>query len=263
MSYGERAALEGLLAALRPRLAVEIGTAEGGSLERIAAYSDEVHSFDLVAPEDRYGSLENVHLHTGDGHVLLREVLAEFAAEGRQVDFALVDGDHSTAGVKQDIEDLLDSPAVQQCVILMHDSVNEEVRRGLELVEWARWEKLQYVQFDFVPGFLFREPMLFELWGGLALAIVDASRRRTADPIHRQFFSNHDLLVAARAQLRDEQPVRTDVDAPSEALRHQLDVASAELTECRDTIERIRTSASWRLTAPLRAAKARLQQRAR
>src|SRR5690348_6240653 len=48
MSFGERAALEGVLAQLRPRLAVEIGTAEGGSLERIAAYSEEVHSIDLT-----------------------------------------------------------------------------------------------------------------------------------------------------------------------------------------------------------------------
>ena len=39
MSFGERAALEGVVAQVRPRLAVEIGTAAGGSLARIARYS--------------------------------------------------------------------------------------------------------------------------------------------------------------------------------------------------------------------------------
>ena len=39
MSYGERAGLEGVLSQLKPALAVEIGTAEGGSLARIAARS--------------------------------------------------------------------------------------------------------------------------------------------------------------------------------------------------------------------------------
>jgi len=50
MSFGERAALEGILSQLTPDLALELGTAEGGSLERLAHHSAEVHSFDLVAP---------------------------------------------------------------------------------------------------------------------------------------------------------------------------------------------------------------------
>jgi hypothetical protein len=44
ISFGERAALEGVLAQIRPRVAIEIGTAEGGSLRRIARYSRLVHS---------------------------------------------------------------------------------------------------------------------------------------------------------------------------------------------------------------------------
>ena len=37
-----------------------------------------------------------------------------FAGEGRNVDFVLVDGDHSSDGVKRDIEDLLNSDAVRR-----------------------------------------------------------------------------------------------------------------------------------------------------
>ena len=39
MSRGERAAVEGVLAALEPALAIEIGSAEGASLRRIAPHA--------------------------------------------------------------------------------------------------------------------------------------------------------------------------------------------------------------------------------
>src|SRR3954471_20197313 len=146
LSFGERAALEGVLAQARPRLAIEIGTAEGGSLARIAAHSDEVHSFDLVPPGDVARGLENVTFHTGDSHALLPELLARFAEEGRNVDFALVDGDHSADGVHQDMRDLLDSPALAQSVILAHDTANPMVREGLDRVHYAGYPKVAYVE---------------------------------------------------------------------------------------------------------------------
>ena len=57
--------MEGVLAQLRPRLALEIGTAEGGSLARIAAHACEVHSVDVTHAELAAEVGENVHLHTG------------------------------------------------------------------------------------------------------------------------------------------------------------------------------------------------------
>lgn len=101
MTLGERAALEGILSQLKPSLALEVGTAEGGSLRRIAAHSREVHSFDMSAPPEE-ASFENVHFHTGDSHVLLPAWLEEMGKGGRRIDFALVDGDHTMAGVRAD-----------------------------------------------------------------------------------------------------------------------------------------------------------------
>ncbi len=46
MAHGERFAIEGLLTVLEPDLALETGTAEGGSLRRLAAHSREVHAFE-------------------------------------------------------------------------------------------------------------------------------------------------------------------------------------------------------------------------
>ena len=98
MAPGERAALTGLLASMRPRLAIEIGTGQGGSLRCISAYSGHTHAFDARPPDPGLDELTNVTFHTGNSHLLLPEALAQFAQRGESVDFALVDGDHSAGG---------------------------------------------------------------------------------------------------------------------------------------------------------------------
>src|SRR3712207_6335073 len=100
MTLGERAALQGVLASLQPALSIEIGTAQGGSLSRVAAASEEVHSFDLEHDAARDWPA-NVHLHSGDSHELLPAFLAQLADEGRNADFVLVDGDHTADGVQR------------------------------------------------------------------------------------------------------------------------------------------------------------------
>ena len=264
MSFGERAALEGLLSSSRPDLAIEIGTAEGGSLQRLAHHSGEVHSFDLVEPEERFRSLPNVHLHTGDSHALLPELLARLTEEGRNVGFVLVDGDHSADGVRQDMEDLLDSPAVGRSVILMHDTMNEEVRRGLEAVPWERWDKVTWVELDFVAGFVFKEPLLHEMWGGLGLVVVDDEHPAAGDPRQPRFFSTHDMLVGARDRMTAPpapEPPAAPAAPPADpaelaALRTRVGELENEVARNRVVMQQMTASASWRLTAPLRLAKA-------
>ena len=181
MSLGERAALEGVLAALKPRLAIEIGTAEGGSLRRIAEHSAEVHSFDLVDPEPEIAAIPHATCHAGDSHELLPAFLEELADAGRRVDFVLVDGDHSAEGVRRDAEDLLASPVISNTVILFHDTANEQVRAGLDAVDFDAHEKVVHVEPDFVAGSVFSAPELRdELWGGLGLVLVDAGAPRAA-----------------------------------------------------------------------------------
>ena len=201
MSFGERAGLEGLLVQLRPDLAIEVGTAEGGSLERLAEYSAEVHSFDLVAPSLPVAEMAHVHLHTGDSHALLPTVLESFAAEARNVDFALVDGDHSEEGVRRDVDALLSSRALGRSMIVIHDTMNETVRRGLSRVRFDAYPKVAYVELDFVAGQLFREPTIKdELWGGLGLVVCDASRAAYFEPspYQQRYYETHELVRAAR-----------------------------------------------------------------
>ncbi len=291
MSRGERAAIEGMLASLRPSLAVEIGSMEGACLRRIARHSQEVHSFDLTPPALEQPA--NVTLHTGDSHELLPSFLQTLAEYDRNVDFVIVDGDHTPEGVRQDLEQLLDSRAVARTVILIHDTANERVRQGIEDVRFAAWPKVAHVELDWIPGRVFAEPALRnELWYGLGLIIVDAGQRAylTGSPYEQRYHPAAPLLAHARDLVEEREQAPQGVDSAAEALRDrvhnlylelaaahrrqaELEVArqrqeeavrqrQAELTTqgyqldaARRALENITGSASWRMTGPLRAAK--------
>lgn len=200
MTLGERAALEGLLVRLAPGVAVEIGTAEGGSTRCLARHAREIHSFDLVHPAGICDELPAVVAHTGDSHVLLPAFLERFAAAGRSVDFALVDGDHSADGVRCDVADLLGSAAVARTAIVVHDTANEEVRSGLEALALADHHSVAYVDLDFVPGHLsVGGAFAGQLWGGLGLIVVDREARAgRAFVTERAFHPAAELLRVAR-----------------------------------------------------------------
>jgi hypothetical protein len=239
MSFGERAAIEGVLAQLRPRLSLEIGTAEGGSLRRIATHSERVISFDLVEPEPAVKELANVELRTGDSHELLPIELERLAETGEAVDFVLVDGDHSADGARGDVADLLGSDVIANTVILAHDSLNQEVRRGLEEVPYAEFEKVAFVDLDFVGGYVPAEsPTMGECWGGLALIVVDASG--SFGPAH----------AGRRPRM---EPLSELIWPSTEAEDDEIDY--------RRVAEEMEGSLSWRVTAPMRAASARLRGR--
>lgn len=252
MTFGERAALEGLLAAARPQLAIEIGTAEGGSLARIAQHSQEVHSFDLVEPRPAAKALANVEFHTGDNHLLLPQLLERFAAAGRNVDFVLVDGDHSFAGVRQDLVDLLDSPAIGNTLIVMHDTINPEVRGGLEAADALSHAKVRYLDFDFVAGELSRAPNYYnQLWGGLGLIHVDAGGEAPPARQNRNFEAFDLLRTALAVKLASGDPSGEELVGAADELAARAAFAEGEL-------QQVRGSLSWRITRPLRRAKSKL-----
>jgi hypothetical protein len=239
MSFGERAVIEGILCQLRPRLALEIGTAEGGSLSRIAAHSERVISFDLVKPEEDVGRLPNVELRTGDSHELLPAELRELERAGEMVDFVLIDGDHTADGARRDMEDVLGSAAVRSAMVLAHDTMNQDVRRGLESVPYAGMEKVAFVDLDFVAGHVTAEPPPGgECWGGLGLIMVDGSRR--FGPAHQG--------------RRPRMIPMSELVWPS--VQRRLD--PQEESDPAELLALMKASRSWRRTAPLRAARRRL-----
>ncbi|MGI8557940.1 MAG: class I SAM-dependent methyltransferase [Solirubrobacteraceae bacterium] len=262
MSFGERAALEGVVSQLRPTLALEIGTAEGGSLRRIAAHSKEVHSFDLVAPSRELARLPNVTFHTGDSHQLLPQVLEGLAAAGRSIEFVLVDGDHSAAGVRRDLEDILRSTSVRGTVVLLHDTMNPDVREGIESVEALSSPKVSLVELDLVPGYLARrEPYRLQLWGGLGLVAVDAERPAYGGAVRDDRF--HELFAVLRPTV-DLMIELESSGAPldslaarglEERLRAEILWLRAGAARSDRAIHAMESSLSWRVTEPLRRMK--------
>ena len=233
MSRAERAAIEGVLTQLRPAVAVEIGSAEGASLRRIAAHSTHVHSFDLAPPS--LPVADNVTLHTGDSHELLPRLLDELAEQGQNVDFALVDGDHSPEGVRRDLEDLLDSRSLARTVILIHDTSNERVRQGVDSVRFASWPKVTHVDLDWLPGQLFAEPALRnELWYGLGLVLVDAARPAylTGSVYEQRYHPAGSLLAEMRERVlvRERYPAAAGDEPEDVRLRKRVLALTNELS---------------------------------
>jgi hypothetical protein len=271
MSLGERAAVEGVLCQLRPSLAIEIGSAEGACVLRIAAHADSVHSFDLDPPT--LPMPQNVIPHVGDSHELLPTFLAELAEAERNVDLVIVDGDHSPEGVRRDLEDLLDSPAVARTLILIHDTTNERVRAGVEAVHFAAWPKVAHVELDWIPGQLFAEPALHnELWYGLGLVAVDVRRPAylNGSRYEQRYHPAGPLMAHARdlveAREHGGQAVADTIEERASGLEATLARTQAELAAANErigradrVIEDLQSSASWRITAPLRAAKRRVR----
>lgn len=133
----ELTALGEILAALRPKCALEMGTAQGGTLlflTKLASPNATILSIDL--PSGKFGGgytrrrgwfymrfahrRQRVHLLRGDSHA--NEILGHVKGvlPGGALDYVFIDGDHSYEGVRQDFETY--APLVRRGgVIAFHD----------------------------------------------------------------------------------------------------------------------------------------------
>jgi hypothetical protein len=202
MSLLERVTIEGLLAHIRPAISIELGTSLGASLRQITSWSNRVHTFDLTLKVDPH-DYDNVEFHIGDSHKLLSPLLSALQHESQTVQFVLVDADHSPAGVRQDLIDLLESPAIAYCLVALHDTANERVRRGIESVPLHEYGKIAWMDLDFVPSR--KQPQrLAEAWGGLGLILMDVSHEGAGaapaplPPAHNPFRHARDWLARTR-----------------------------------------------------------------
>ena len=157
MTPSERAAVLALLDTLRPRSSVEFGCADGGLTRRLSVYSEQVVTVDI----DPKVTLVTADLPNVRPLCMTTvEAVRQFRADNVRFDFAVIDADHSEAGVRRDLENLL--PLAD--VILLHDSYYPPCRAGM-LAALAGRDV--YFDLDFVPGGLQPDG----LWGGLGLVL--------------------------------------------------------------------------------------------
>ena len=181
MMQWERVGLTGILAALKPTGAIEVGVYHGGSLNLICQFATRVIAIDMDREvPGRFRHPTNAVIRIGTSQELIPQALAEFTAQDMPLNFVLVDGDHSAAGVERDLELLLEYRPREPLHILIHDSGNAETRRGILGVDWARNPHLHAVDCDFIPGQIIEHTIsgaTAEIWGGFALAYLDPAPR--------------------------------------------------------------------------------------
>jgi cephalosporin hydroxylase len=161
MTPGEKLALTFLLDQLRPKVAIEVGTWFGGSLELLSRYSGHVYSIDIdpEVPAKLAGRFRNVSFLTGPSDEQLPPLLARLQSEQTPLAFVLVDGDHSADAVRNDVNHLLAFRPIVPLYVLMHDSFNPLCRAGLRTAAWSSNPYVQSVELDFIPGAVFRRQL--------------------------------------------------------------------------------------------------------
>ncbi len=156
-------ALHKFLDTSRPNTSLEIGRYRNGSLEIIAKYSKFTYSIDPVPPPYRVPLTSQIIGTSPEEVYNLPEIT---------IDFAFIDGDHSTQAVSQDIEAVL---SLGPKHIILHDSFMPSVREAIETYEWNNYTP----EIDWVPGIVVKHPMGRAEVGTKAFGLCLVSRNDT------------------------------------------------------------------------------------
>jgi len=184
MSTCEQIVLNHIVAAFRHRRAVEVGTYKGGSLQVLAHYCKHVDSIDIdpSIPRALGDRFPNVTFHTGDSAQFLPSALRAASEASDPVGFVLIDGDHSTYGVRRDINALLSVPPSCELVVLMHDAFNPDCRAGILTANCQCSPYVHEVEIDFIPGIYHQHAYdtaaARTMWGGFACALLKPEPRQ-------------------------------------------------------------------------------------
>lgn len=182
MNHAERSAMRAVLERVRPRFAIEVGTFRGGSLSLISQYCESVFSLDIDPTiPTRLKGIKNAQFIIGPSAQTLPPLLKGLSNAKIEPELILIDADHSEQGVRGDIQIVLSRPPKVRTFVLMHDSFNPGCRRGILTAGWENHAFVHAVEVDFVAGSVVNEPGTpadGQMWGGLALAILDPKPRQ-------------------------------------------------------------------------------------
>jgi hypothetical protein len=188
MSRAEKYCLIDLMNHLKPEVAIEIGTYKGGSLQVIQHFSKEVYSIDISPAPKKFlePKFPHVHFIVGEGDKLVHDLFARIDQEGKKLDFILVDGDHTCAGVQRDLHAILSYPHKNPFVILLHDSFNPQCRKGISSIPYNRYPAVEYVELDYITGSFWHNDTYREMWGGLAMIRVNPENQQPLEIVASQ-----------------------------------------------------------------------------
>jgi predicted O-methyltransferase YrrM len=223
----ERVLLYSMIFGVRPTRCLEIGTLHGGSAMITVAALDDLGDGRLVCIDPEPQVTPEVWAGLEHRATLLQGTSPEILPEAQELaggpfEIALIDGDHSHAGVVRDVVGVMDV-LVDGGYMLMHDAHYDEVRDGIDEVLREN------------PGTV------------VDCGMLSSASTPDADAETVEWGGIRVLRKAGAARPRSQAAFPTE---QTEAGR-RAEAALADIT----------ASASWRITAPLRAAKAKLEGR--
>jgi len=199
---------------LRPECVIEVGTRFGGSMQVFSNYAKRVISCDIDATcRDRLGDKHpDAEFIVGPSQQTLPPLLAKLQREAVPLSMLLIDGDHTAAGVQGDIHALLGYQPACKLYVIMHDSYNPDVRRGIRTAHWSENPYVHSVELDFITtgAMHFEKELYRQMWGGFALAVLKPERRTAPlvvsankDHLHRKAYwrSSHTTPMRAVRKL--------------------------------------------------------------
>jgi hypothetical protein len=177
MTDAERSALTQFLQKIQPQCVIEIGTYRAGSLKVLSKYAEHVYSLDIdPSCKEKYAEqFPNVEFLVGDSRDTVPEALEKIESRGEELGFVLIDGNHSEAGVRNDINALMEYQPSSPLYIIMHDSFNPGCRRGIRTAKWEGNPHVHLLELDYVVGRLMPKDegsSYRQMWCGFALAIL-------------------------------------------------------------------------------------------
>lgn len=181
MTTAEKAVFIQLLQHIKPKVAIEIGTYNGGSLQVLSHYSEKVYAIDLTPSyrDERCDHLSNIEYLIGDSKRITPELVEKLNTSDEIVNFILIDGDHSTEGIVEDITNVLKLKPKQPITIVLHDSFNPTCRKGMQMYDYSSHPLVSYVELDYVTGAFSHDGLYKEMWGGFACIVLSPQKRLT------------------------------------------------------------------------------------
>lgn len=136
MPLYERVLLHGLTVGLAPRHVLEIGTFQGGSTLVMCAALDDLGDGLIVCVDPDPRLADETWEAIRHRATIVSGPSPEAVAEARQIagagfDFALIDGDHSRAGVDRDIDATVQVLA-DEAHVVFHDAHYHEVSESID-----------------------------------------------------------------------------------------------------------------------------------
>jgi Methyltransferase domain len=189
MMTWERIGLTGVLSRIQAKGAIEVGVYYGGSLSLTSQYVEKIIAIDIDPNVTRrFVKPDNAEIWIAPSVDAIPKAFTRFNELKMPVNFILVDADHSASAVKRDLELILQYQPTEPLFIMMHDSGNQETRRGILSVDWEKNRFLQFVELDFIPGQIIEHTVKGsrgEVWGGLALAFLHPILRQGSPEIRQ------------------------------------------------------------------------------